>query len=112
MGKSPFDELGLIKESVAYLKDKLRCEVSVKYSDEASDDHQQSAATAQPGKPAVHFTIEGGGKPAAGGKAAAGGAKAKAGGKADKPAENGAAKKAAASSFKPITDLKKLNELM
>jgi len=100
----PFDELKILSECVAYLKDKLRCEVSVKYAEEAPADHQNSAQTAQPGKPSVHYIIEGGAKPAAGGKAGGGG------GKADKGAA--APKKAAAPNFKPITDMKKLSDLL
>jgi len=93
----PFDERSLLTENVNYLKQKLAVDVTVASADELqSPDQKDAASNAQPGKPAIHFVVEGG-KPA-GGKPAAGKAAAK-------PA---AAK--AASQVATISDLKKLNE--
>jgi len=93
----PFDETALLNENVQYLIKKLQVEFTVRSADDpAGPEQKDAAANAQPGKPAVHFVVEGGkpaAKPAA--KAAAAG---KAGG--GKPAANVAT----------ISDMKKLNE--
>mmetsp|Transcript_128627 Transcript_128627/g.274463 ORF Transcript_128627/g.274463 Transcript_128627/m.274463 type:complete len:1285 (-) Transcript_128627:164-4018(-) len=105
----PFDEKALLGENVEYLKDKLKMDVTVALVEELqSPDHKESASTAQPGKPAVHFLIEGGAGKAGGGKApkATAGGDAKASGGA--PQKGGG--KAAGAAVAIISDLKKLDE--
>ncbi|CAJ1381610.1 unnamed protein product [Effrenium voratum] len=88
----PFDELALIKENVAYLQQKLQVSVEVRAADSpASPEHQDAATNAQPGKPGIHFLVEGG---------KAGGGKAKA---AQPAAKSGGAPKA-------MTDMTELNK--
>jgi len=95
----PFDELALVSENVAYLRQKLQAEVEVRPADSlASPDHKDAAANAQPGKPGIHFIVEGGGK--------GGGSKAKAEAKPGKT--NGNAPPAAQAST--IADINKLND--
>jgi len=88
----PFDECNLLTENVNYLKQKLAVDVSIASADAPASDHKDAASNAQPGKPAIHYVIEGGGKPAGSGK----------------PAGKAAAKPAAKAAT--IADLKKLNE--
>jgi leucyl-tRNA synthetase len=58
----PFDELALVKENVEYLKDKLKVDMAVLLVDDCTDPaHKDAAATAQPGAPAIKFTVEAGG---------------------------------------------------
>merc|ERR1712217_339770 len=62
----PFDELALLKENSLYLVDKLKVNVDVAYAEELKDaSHKDSASNAQPGTPAVHFSISNDGGKAA-----------------------------------------------
>eukprot|EP00928_Gymnodinium_smaydae_P070755 TRINITY_DN54527_c0_g1_i1.p1 TRINITY_DN54527_c0_g1~~TRINITY_DN54527_c0_g1_i1.p1 ORF type:complete len:1295 (+),score=401.68 TRINITY_DN54527_c0_g1_i1:2-3886(+) len=104
-GKLGFDEMGLLKENAPYLKEKLGMPVSIADTEAAPAAHQQMASQAQPGKPVIAYAVPAGGAaaPKAKAKADTGKGKAADAGKAA-PAANGAG------SFKPITDLKKLDE--
>jgi len=58
----PFDELALLKENVEYLKDKLKVDMTVILVEDCTDAaHKDAAATAQPGAPAIKYTVEAGG---------------------------------------------------
>merc|ERR1712217_670514 len=117
----PFDELALLKENSLYLVDKLKVNVDVAYAEELKDaSHKDSASNAQPGTPAVHFSISSdGGKAvgssntkASGGKAANANTNAKA--SSDnanaKAAKQGGNSGAGKQQVGVITDMKKLNE--
>lgn len=96
----PFDELALLQEHADYLASKLKVAVTVSLSEELqSAEHKDAAGTAQPGKPAVHYSGGVNGQAPASGKAAA---NPSGGGKA-----HGSAGKA---KVQTITDVKKLNE--
>ncbi|CAE8641515.1 unnamed protein product, partial [Polarella glacialis] len=75
----PFDEFTLLNENLEYLQEKMKLPITVSLAENpVSPDHADSASNAQPGKPAVHFVVEGG-KPAAGKAAAKPAAKSAAG---------------------------------
>jgi len=96
----PFDEFGLVAEHAQYLKEKLNVDVTVLPSEQpAGPEQKDAAATAQPGKPAIHYIAAQNGTGPAGGKGAptskpSGGAKA---------AGSGAAK------VKTMSDIKQID---